>query len=221
MSIAERLRFGFLRAQHLVGTESLLQQLGKSSKQIARYFEGADFPFSFLQALSVASGIPLGWFAGEAIIPEGPEGRAVVPRYSVKASAGNGALVVSEDVSEYFSVGRDWLRRNLPRWAPPNAAIGILEGSGDSMEPTIQDGDLLMIVLEPTWEAIQRGGIFVLSVDGHLLLKRLQVLLNGDLQIISDNKHYAAETVRQDQLEHRVIVHGQVFFVGGRPRSLR
>ena len=43
---------------------------------------------------------------------------------------GRGALVVSEDVADHFAVGRAWLRRNLPPWAPSNATVGILEGAG-------------------------------------------------------------------------------------------
>ncbi|MBN9232732.1 MULTISPECIES: S24 family peptidase [Phyllobacteriaceae] len=143
-----------------------------------------------------------------------------MPRYDVRASAGAGALVVSEDVSEYFSVGRNWLSRNLPPWAPPNAVVGVLEGAGDSMEPTIRDGDLVMVVQNVDWRVVERGGIFVFSLDhDRLLLKRLQVLNNGDLRIISDNKAYEPDLVPFGDIEHRVRVHGQVFFAGGKPRS--
>lgn len=143
-----------------------------------------------------------------------------VPRYDVRASQGAGALVVSERVEEYFSVGRDWLRRNLPPWAPPNALVGILEGAGDSMEPTIRDGDLVMVVQDVDWRVVERGGIFVFSLDhDRLLLKRLQVLNNGDLRIISDNKAYEPDLVGFADIPNRVRVHGQVFFAGGKPRS--
>lgn len=143
-----------------------------------------------------------------------------VPRYDVRASAGAGALVVSENVDEYFSVGRDWLRRNLPPWAPQNAVVGILEGAGDSMEPTIRDGDLVMVVQDVDWRVVERGGIFVFSLDhDRLLLKRLQVLNNGDLRIISDNKAYEPDLISFDDIPNRVRVHGQVFFAGGKPRS--
>lgn len=146
----------------------------------------------------------------------------VLPRYDVRTSAGAGSLVVSEDVSEYFSVGRDWLRRNLPPWAPPNAIVGVLENGGDSMEPTIYDGDLLMVVQGVEWRTVEGGGIFVFSLDDHrLLLKRLQVMNNGDLRIISDNPTYAPETIPFDDIQHRVRIHAQVFFAGGKPRSGR
>jgi len=145
----------------------------------------------------------------------------VLPRYEIRASAGRGALVVSENVAEHFAVGAEWLRRQLPSWAPPNAVVGILEGGGDSMEPTIRDGDLIMLVRDPPPHVIERGGIFVFTLDqDRLLLKRLQVLMNGDLSIISDNPAYVTETIPRDQIDSRVIVHGQIFFAGGRPRTL-
>lgn len=144
----------------------------------------------------------------------------MLPLYDQRASAGAGALVASENASESLSVGRDWLRRNLPTWAPQNAVVGILEGSGDSMEPTIRDGDLLMVVQNVPWRVVERGGIFVFSLDDRVMLKRLQVLDNGDLRIISDNQFYEPMTVRMDDIRNRLIMHGYVFFHGGKPRGL-
>ncbi len=87
------------------------------------------------------------------------------------------------------------------------------------MEPTIRDGDLIMVVQDVDWRIVERGGIFVLSLDqDRLLLKRLQVMNNGDLRIISDNKAYETEVIEFGRIPHRVRVHGQVFFVGGKPR---
>ena len=182
-------------------------------------------------AIAKAYEVTLDWLAGEENSPfsEGAgghlsaidENRVILPRYDIRASAGAGALVVSEDVSEYFSVSRTWLLRNLPAWAPPNATVGVLEGSGDSMEETIFDGDLLMVVHGADRRAVAAGGIFVFSLDNELKLKRLQFVNGGDLRIISDNTAYEPETVTKDQLELRVLVHAQVFFVGGRPRRGR
>lgn len=90
------------------------------------------------------------------------------------------------------------------------------------MEPTIRDGDLIMVVQDVDWSIVERGGIFVFSLDGdRLLLKRLHVMMSGDLQIISDNPAYPVEAIPFADIPHRIIVHGQVFFVGGKPRFSR
>ncbi|MCO5083039.1 MAG: LexA family transcriptional regulator [Rhizobiaceae bacterium] len=202
------------------------RKVGVPVQTLARYEKGSSPSIDIAAKIADVYEVSLDWLCarsdrrdGDLVISASADA-ITLPRYDVRASAGAGALVPTEDVSEYFAVGRDWLRRNLPGWAPPNAIVGILEGSGDSMEPTIRDGDLVMIVQEVEWRIVERGGIFVFSLDDErLLLKRLQVLMNGDLKVISDNPAYAPETIPYDDIQHRVRIHGMVFFAGGKPRA--
>lgn len=217
-------RLSVLRGQRTV--RDFARELGVHFNTLASYERGDGSPdLRFLTKISEVSGKPLSWLLGDddhgvMALPTGTESQIVLPMYDVRASAGAGALVVSQDISEHFAVGRDWLRRNLPPWAPANSIVGVLEGSGDSMEPTIRDGDLIMVVQGVSWPVVERGGIFVFTLDqDRLLLKRLQVLNNGDLRIISDNKAYEADTVPFHEINGRVMIHGQVFFAGGKPRN--
>lgn len=215
-------------AEKIGGLDMLAGRLdGISRRTLSDYVSDKSEPrVSTLLQIADSTGVDLTWLVrdGEhrALLPPVTGGdQVVLPMYDVRASAGAGALVASEDVSDHFAVSRDWLRRNLPPWAPVNAVVGVLEGSGDSMEPTIRDGDLIAVVQDVPWRVVERGGIFVFTLDGHrLLLKRLQVLNSGDLRIISDNKAYETDTVPFADIQHRVIIHGQVFFAGGKPRSL-
>ena len=218
------------RLVHLKGELSdaeFARRCGLPYTTLKRYLGGSLPGIDAALKIAEAFDVTVDWLAGRRppSVPDQiltPHGSVIIPRYEVRVSAGSGATIVpSPDVSEYFTVGRDWLRRNLPPWAPQNAIVGVLEGSGDSMEPTIRDGDLIMVVQDVDWRVVERGGVFVLSLDHErLLLKRLQVMMNGDLKIISDNKAYEPETIPFDDLGNRVLVHGQVFFVGGKPRSL-
>lgn len=150
-----------------------------------------------------------------------PDHQVIVPRFDVRAAAGSGALVLTENVSSYFTVDREWLRRALPSWAGSNAVVGILDGAGDSMEPTIRDGDLVMAVQDPPASAIDRGGVFVVLHHDHLRIKRLQIeMRSGDISLISDNPRYAVETVPFNRIEFDLHVLAQVFFAGGRLRSI-
>ena len=220
---------GFLRRLlHLKGDEKdadFARRCGIPYTTLKRYLGGSLPGIDAAVKIADANDVTVDWLAGrKAPAREGPvlapQGSVIVPRYETQASAGGGALVISENISEYMTVGRDWLRKNLPSWAPPNAIVGVLEGSGDSMWPTIHDGDLIMVVQDVERRIVERGGIFVFSLDDRLLLKRLQVLASGDLRILSDNKAYEAETIPAAELDQRLIVHGQVFFVGGKPRGL-
>jgi len=213
------------RLKELQGSDSdadFARRCGIVYTTMKRYLEGSVPGLDNAAAIAEANNVSLDWLYGR---DEGrtavAEGVVALPRFDVRVAAGAGAaLVATDEVAEYFSVGREWLRRNLPPWAPPNATVGILEGSGDSMEPTIRDGDVIMVVANVEWRIVERGGIFVLAVDDQrLLLKRLQVLMNGDLKIISDNKAYEPETIPFDDLTDRVRILGQVFFTGGKPRN--
>lgn len=213
-------------------------RVGLIESTIAKYERGDRVPDAdTLAAYRTKLNVDMNWLAtgegqmfGEdrqvqrqlSIVPfQRNEPTTLLPRYDIAASAGAGSLIVSEDVNEHFAVGRDWLRRNLPGWAPLNSTVGVLDGSGDSMEPTIRDGDTLMVVRDVEWRIVERGGIFVFSLDDRLLLKRLQVLANGDLKMISDNPAYEPYVIPVRDIPERVIIHGEVFFAGGKPRSFR
>jgi phage repressor protein C with HTH and peptisase S24 domain len=217
-------------ADKLGGLNQLSEATGIPRRTLGDYVSGATEPkASALESIAKATDSDLNWLLRNDY-PVGLGGAApgfvssqvLVPRYDIQASAGSGRLITSSDVHGHLSVGRDWLRRNLPPWAPSNAVVGVLEGSGDSMEPTIRDGDLIMVVQGVDLRVVERGGVFVFSMDhDRLLLKRLQLMLNGDLSIISDNPAYATEVIPGADLAQRILIHGLVFFVGGKPRSVR
>ncbi len=210
------------RLQQLKGGETdaeFARRCGVGYTTMKRYLEGSTPGLDNAAAIAEANSVTLDWLYGRDNVPAVRSDSVILPRFDVRASAGAGALVAAEEVSEYFAVGREWLRRNLPAWAPLDAVVGALENGGDSMEPTVRDGDLLMVVQVTDWRVVERGGIFVFTHHDRLHLKRLQVMMNGDLKIISDNKAYEPWLVPFDDIQHSVRLLGQVFFAGGKPRS--
>ncbi|WEK41661.1 MAG: S24 family peptidase [Candidatus Sphingomonas colombiensis] len=118
-----------------------------------------------------------GSVAGEALVE--------VPWLAVEAAAGAGADVVSER------------RLRVERFAPETLATAgiaprtasIIMARGDSMMPTILDGDRL-VVDGGDRRMSRAAAIFVLRRDDDLLVKR--VARSGDvLTIASDNPAYA------------------------------
>lgn len=143
-----------------------------------------------------------------------------IPQFDTRVAAGAGLVPAEEKVIAHFAVDRDWLRRLLPAWAIGGAVVGILEGQGDSMQPTIRDGDLIMVANDPPAWAIERGGIFVILHHDELRIKRLQrIARTGDIRIISDNPAYEPEIVERDRIEFDLRVLAQVFFSGGSLRN--
>jgi len=110
-----------------------------------------------------------------------------VPKLDVKASAGHGAFADTETRLGQYGFDRAWLKR-MSSGNPDN--LSIVRVSGDSMAPTLQDGDDILIDQSPE-SAKVRDGIYVLLRDETLLVKRVALEpMSGKLAICSDNPAY-------------------------------
>ncbi|MGN7511709.1 LexA family transcriptional regulator [Aeromonas salmonicida] len=129
-----------------------------------------------------------------------------IPAYQVFASAGHGANINDEPLAEPMAFRTDWLRRE--GFEP--AKLAVIRAKGDSMEPTINDGDVILIRLK-NGEA-PRDGLYVLRLDGGLFVKRLQFDLGG-IRIISDNPLYKSRDLSKAELTELDLV-GRVVWAG-------
>ncbi|MXY69527.1 MAG: helix-turn-helix transcriptional regulator [Acidobacteriia bacterium] len=124
------------------------------------------------------------------------------PRYEVQAAAGSGEEVLDESVKGYLGFNKTWLReRNLSA-----SNLAVIEVRGDSMEPTLHDGD--SVLLDMRSPQLKDGGIYTLRRGGELLVKRLR-RQGASWLIVSDNLSYAVES-----LDENVDVLGRVVWLG-------
>jgi phage repressor protein C with HTH and peptisase S24 domain len=136
-----------------------------------------------------------------------------IPRYNIVASAGAGAaLAEHSQIVEYLAFSEDFLRLRLHR--RPEDLV-LIEARGDSMEPTIRDGDVLTVDIRQT-ETLENGRLYVLRIADGMLVKRVELRLQS-LVLHSDNKRYAPETVTRAEAEQLHII-GQVLLVSAPPR---
>lgn len=105
-------------------------------------------------------------------------------RGDVQASMGYGVTVYNETQTANYAISRK-LANDLGI-KPGNA--DIIFGTGNSMEPTIQGGDALLV--DRNRREICDGKIYCIRQDGQLKAKRLQRLSKSKVKIISDNKAY-------------------------------
>ncbi|MEI6158290.1 MAG: helix-turn-helix transcriptional regulator [Roseococcus sp.] len=140
---------------------------------------------------------------------EAPSGGVLIPRYEARASAGIGTPLDPGWVSEKVLFSADFIRKRLRR-KPENLAL--IECSGDSMEPTLHDGDELLV--DTTASDLRSGAIYILRVAGALLAKRVQPRLDGTLMIISDNTRYPPEVFQPSETSQLDIV-GEVIWRSG------
>lgn len=134
-----------------------------------------------------------------------------IPRFAVRASAGAGALDADEfDVSSIGLTAA--FLRTLCR---DPAALSMIKVTGDSMEPTLGDGDDILVDRNDAAVAL-RDGIYVLRFDDALNVKRIAVQPEGRrFTVRSDNAAYPSWP---DCDPARVDIIGRVVWVGRRVR---
>ena len=122
--------------------------------------------------------------------PEEPAqsgGLITVKRAPVAVSAGPGAIVSEELGRPYFGFDERWLKSLT---ATPPARLSIVQVEGDSMSPTLNPGDEILVDAGDGTERL-RDGIYVLRVDDALLVKRLALNPVGrSVTVQSDNPAY-------------------------------
>lgn len=131
-----------------------------------------------------------------------------IPVLDVAASAGHGALAEMESKSGQFGFEEAWLRKLTPSKA---SSLSIIHVHGDSMEPTLHEGDEVMVDLGDG-QARLRDGIYVLRMDDALNVKRVAIEPEGRrISVLSDNPAYPSWR----GLERRAInIVGRVLWFG-------
>jgi phage repressor protein C with HTH and peptisase S24 domain len=131
-----------------------------------------------------------------------------IPILEVEASAGHGALAELEAKSAQFGFDEGWLRKLT---ASNASKLSIIKVTGDSMEPTLNDGDEVMVDLADG-QARLRDGIYVLRMDDALNVKRVAIEPKGrQISVVSDNPAYPS----WNGLERRAInIVGRVLWFG-------
>lgn len=131
-----------------------------------------------------------------------------VPFYDVKASAGLGAFnseVYAPD--DYIGLSKRWLDvRGFYL-----SYLAFITASGDSMYPTISDGDMLLVNRAATQP--KDGKIYVFRQGEQIWVKRVQGIMGG-IRLISDNKELYSpiDVIFNEALDFEVI--GQVVYIG-------
>ena len=110
--------------------------------------------------------------------------RVKIDILDVTPSAGHGGTPVDYPmVDDYLEVNIDWAQKNLGK---DLKSFRVLPISGDSMSPTINDGDLVFV--DTSIKTFEREGIYVIIWNERLLIKRLRVNFEtSKVDVISDN----------------------------------
>ncbi|MGE4323401.1 MAG: helix-turn-helix transcriptional regulator [Sphingobium sp.] len=132
-----------------------------------------------------------------------------VPRLALGASAGAGSLDEDERATGVMAFDAQWLRH----LGVKPQRVSIIRVDGESMTPTLGDGDDIMV--DHADDATRlRDGVYVLRLDGVLMVKRVAMgPLRGRFSVVSDNPHYPDWTDIDPAL---VTILGRVVWTGRR-----
>lgn len=130
----------------------------------------------------------------------------LIPMVSGKISAGKGLVPVEDAQIEIKLAFRsDWIRRK-----GDHTKMSLIRVEGDSMEPTLFSGDIVLVDGNRNFVDLH-GGIYAIYVNDSIMIKRIQSLFNEKkLKIISDNPKYEPIIVPPDNIH----VIGKVIWIG-------
>ncbi|MEL0304363.1 MAG: S24 family peptidase [Rhodobiaceae bacterium] len=135
----------------------------------------------------------------QALQPARHDRLICVPLHAVHAAAGGGSFASGDDEAQAgLSFPPDLLRRIT---AAPAGGLKLLSVSGDSMSPTLEDGDL--VIVDTGRRMPSPPGIFILDDGVGLVAKRVDAIPNTtppQLRLSSDNPAYSNYQRRIDEV---------------------
>ncbi|AOJ10572.1 LexA family transcriptional regulator [Burkholderia mayonis] len=216
--------------------EAAASVAGVSSVMLRRYIKGESKPpFEVIANLAKAVGVSLDWvaFGGDYHVAEIEQsleslketalaGQAMdtlgnlvdvsefvfIPRYNVKAAAGHGQAVTDEAPKHTMAFRRYWIENYL--YAKP-ADLSVLSVKGDSLQGVLNDRDVILIDRSQTTGS---AGLYVLRIDGDVIVKTLQRLPGGILKVSSANPAYEPFEVNMAQPPADFAIIGRVVWFG-------
>jgi len=112
---------------------------------------------------------------------------------TVSVSAGGGAY---DDEDNYEKLDLPDFFVNIIGGKENVKNIEAINVTGDSMEPTLNNGNIIFI--DKTKQNVNKDGIYAFINENGLFVKRIQRRVDGGLDVISDNKEYPMQIVNKD-----------------------
>jgi phage repressor protein C with HTH and peptisase S24 domain len=201
--------------QQFGSVADLARAVGVSDNAIYKWVSGRGQPSMMsLVNLSKAAGVSVEWLATGRGAPtrtrpevhHGESADGGITRAPLRPTSGRVA-VQNQQIVDYLSFRPDWLQRVLNL---DLHGIALVEVIGDSMSPTADEGDVVLIDLRET--RFRHDGVYVLRTGNDLAVKRLQRQPDGSILIRSDNPAYESYAVQPEETS----VLGRALWVGGR-----
>lgn len=189
------------------GQTELSKRIDKSPAQISQWINGSadsktgkarSMKSDTAREIEVSLNLPRGWFDQpiDSIFNKQLKGFIQFTPIDVETVASNGFNNdnYSESV-QLIEVSENWAKENISNNLN---SISIITAITDSMKPTFDKGDLLFVDEKVNYYASE--GIYVVASSWRLKVKRLELSMNGELKVISDNKNYPVDILKDEEI---------------------
>lgn len=129
----------------------------------------------------------------------------IIPLLDVYGSCGNGVQPATTTVVQLIKVNNQWINRYCGN--ANHRALNIIGITGDSMMPTLADGDF--VVIDTSATRAYTDSMFAFMLDDDLYVKRFQKS-GHNLKVVSDNPLYESYILTPDDMSHGFKVIGRV-----------
>jgi len=184
-----------------------------------RYLEGeTDVPSYRIGLIADATRVSLDWLILGKGHPEignnaptrnpnsGNPDIVMIPLLNVAAAAGAGA--VNHDVHVLDQIPYSYTA--LRRLGVNPDKVEAIRATGDSMEPTIRDGALVLV--DRAKREVREDAVYAISIGDDVRVKRIKRRFDGSLALISDNNTLYPEEILSRADAEQLKVHGRVFW---------
>lgn len=197
-------------ADKVGGLAELAREAGVGNSSLTRCLNGGEPSVSTARSICAATETSLDWFLNgeDAGLSTTGLDRLRIPLFSAEASAGPGLVPPEAEEARQFLL---FPREALSFQNGTSTNLFAIHARGDSMEPTIRNGSLL---IANRGDQQPREGIYVVGRGDSLLVKRTQPRENHILRLKSDNEQYDEEEIDLKQPDHGVRILGRVIWIG-------
>ena len=125
-----------------------------------------------------------------------------IPKVTGFLSGGPGSWELSPEVEQFYAFRTDWLKsKGQP------AHMKLMQVKGDSMYPTLQNGDYVLVDESQTTPL--DGRIMAVNLSGEAVVKRIRIELDGRISVVSENGEVRGPCKREE-----VTILGKVVWLG-------
>lgn len=145
------------------------------------------------------------------IVPEDKDCLKIAIDKQNKGSCGVGSYINEGQEQDYITLSKFWVKNFLKASTNPENLL-VVFSCGDSMEDTINDGDMLLV--DKSQKEI-RNGIYLVRYNNELFVKRIQVYPHEKVELISDNPKVKPIEVNKFDMDSIQVI-GRVVWNGSK-----